>query len=654
MFEASGGGEDGDNPTVKTSLAGKPESPAPHISVAQLNQNTALISQSSFTLGGNQLKHVDSKQFTAQDQAEKFYSPGKSLSQGKLRVINQGLPQSENIQTPSMTEMNKSRRRSGQITIHHQGSGHIPSQVSQVALSSQVSHVPHIHSSVPVTPRSSGVRLHSVSGNELDNSELQPIAEVVSASESEDEAESSISNTGLSTPLGNWSENAWPTSNRQNNWTHPVESVATATVPTTGAVWQLPNTDTQTKLPQMSSQPWNLPAEPESQSIGESPLITVSSNAHPISWNTPVTNAWCTQRPPVVTNITSAKWEETSTPPTSTVESKGPRDTPPNVMVSWTQPQKSSSPTYGMSGPPITPVTVSTKSKSSLSNEILEEEMEFGRKSPTWEEEDSRTKAGLSDDMLAIRSGIPLALQNKAIRSGVPVGPFQGKRKRKSKCVEQLKGKKRGSLYNKKGDLEVRRDLEVRKDLTIESQQQDNPHIGYIIQDNEEESGPSTSNVSQKTKDSLFPVVGNSSSGGVHIKTVKKLNSEYTCDQCEISFYSSIQLKQHTACMHGKGEEFFCQVCPEKCEGKEGLKVHLYKMHGVGEVFRCEECSFETPSKPGYIKHISDHIPQVNLTVIHFLKKPPPPLLLIFSLPMLEMLIKKRGTLASKGPCCNL
>ena len=27
-------------------------------------------------------------------------SPGKSLSQGKLRVINQGLQQSENIQTP--------------------------------------------------------------------------------------------------------------------------------------------------------------------------------------------------------------------------------------------------------------------------------------------------------------------------------------------------------------------------------------------------------------------------------------------------------------------------------------------------------------------------------------------------------------------------
>ncbi len=46
-----------------------------------------------------------------------------------------------------------------------------------------------------------------------------------------------------------------------------------------------------------------------------------------------------------------------------------------------------------------------------------------------------------SRDMLAIRSGIPLALQNKAIRSGVPIGPFQNKRKRKSKSVDSNKVK---------------------------------------------------------------------------------------------------------------------------------------------------------------------------------------------------------------------
>jgi len=95
----------------------------------------------------------------------------------------------------------------------------------------------------------------------------------------------------------------------------------------------------------------------------------------------------------------------------------------------------------------------------------------------------------------------------------------------------------------------------------------------------------------------------------VHIKTVKKLNSEYTCEECDVSFIDASQLNTHIN-SHNHGEQLFCQVCPQKCDGKDSLKVHLYKTHGIGEVFRCEECSFETPSKPVFIKHISDHIPQ--------------------------------------------
>ena len=35
--------------------------------------------------------------------------------------------------------------------------------------------------------------------------------------------------SGITTPLANWSaEEPWPTTNRENNWTHPVESVDTA------------------------------------------------------------------------------------------------------------------------------------------------------------------------------------------------------------------------------------------------------------------------------------------------------------------------------------------------------------------------------------------------------------------------------------------
>ena len=96
------------------------------------------------------------------------------------------------------------------------------------------------------------------------------------------------------------------------------------------------------------------------------------------------------------------------------------------------------------------------------------------------------------------RSGIPLALQNKAIRSGVPIGPFQTKRKRKSlRHSLDSTGGGAGALSNQSLALAGRArkqarvasvtgggtitamaaatatkkgDLEVRKDLTIESQ----------------------------------------------------------------------------------------------------------------------------------------------------------------------------------------
>ena len=225
------------------------------------------------------------------------------------------------------------------------------------------------------------------------------------------------------------------------------------------------------------------------------------------------------------------------------------------------------------------------------------------------------------------------ALQNKAIRSGVPIGPFQTKRKRKSRTSQDGAGpraRRKPNIAGKRGDLEVR------KDLTIESQrtQDELEQVENVFQD--DDSRPSTSNIVSKTKEetniSQEPSVS-SPIGGVHIKTVKSLNQlspsppeqnsgdllgesskadklQFSCVNCSMMFASAGQLKRHTQNAHGHEETLFCQVCSERCQGKENLKLHLYKTHGMGELFRCEECNFESPMKAAYIKHLTEHIPQ--------------------------------------------
>lgn len=604
---------------------------------------------------------VDSKRATK--DLNKNTSPGKSLSQGKLRVINQGI-QSENIQSPTLAEYrNKARRRSGQVIPSQLAHPHLPGQVAhipaqlphipgQVALSSgqiapvgpipvtippSLNNIPVPSVSAPVPVRNSGVRLMSVGPNEA--TPHSPTHERDSESESEVESDPPPVNTGLATPgLVPWnSEEIWP----NKSWTHPVESVDTS-VPTSGAVWQLPATQAKSNTTQ-----WNINTQLEtslSRNLGlQEPDLSIippiiATRGHPtIPWNTPVTND----------NSRDGKWENipvtTASNPTA-----GSRDTPPNVSVSWTQPQTSACPSPVMlagnilPGLPIPQVGPEVELTSSSTSPSLEEAESTETvvdqlaqiPGPSW-----RNTFGSDDNMLAIRSGIPLALQNKAIRSGVPIGPFQNKRKRKSRSSQDgAKAKKRMSVAGKKGDLEVR------KDLTIESQKNNEDLAMQNVFQNDE-SSPSTSNIVSKTKEETSisleknEIISSVSSpiGGVHIKTVKMLNSDavadlefdpsdlsssdlgesskadkyqFSCVNCSMMFSSAGQLKRHTQNAHGKEETLFCQVCPERCHGKENLKLHLYKTHGIGEMFRCEECNYESPVKAVYIKHLSEHIPQ--------------------------------------------
>ena len=157
-----------------------------------------------------------------------------------------------------------------------------------------------------------------------------------------------------------------------------------------------------------------------------------------IPWNTPV-----------VTMVPLSQCSVTST-------SVSTRDTPPSVSVSWTQPQTSSSPspcnivpdlssvpsTGQVSNTGVFPGHGTQTSAADITNPVI----------PAEDPTSGMIKTTVrSDDhmMLAIRSGIPLALQNKAIRSGVPIGPFQNKPKRKSRCSQDS-----GKLKRKAGDAD--------------------------------------------------------------------------------------------------------------------------------------------------------------------------------------------------------
>ena len=113
------------------------------------------------------------------------------------------------------------------------------------------------------------------------------------------------------------------------SWTHPVESVDTA-VPQSGAVWQLPST---TATPPVSSSQWNINSQLRPAEI---PVSVMSGKTPSIPWNTPVT-----LESPLVTVTTVT----------------GSRDTPPNVSVSWTQPQTSACPSPGQKTGASNPTT---------------------------------------------------------------------------------------------------------------------------------------------------------------------------------------------------------------------------------------------------------------------------------------------------------
>ena len=169
------------------------------------------------------------------------------------------------------------------------------------------------------------------------------------------------------------------------SWTHPVESVDTA-VPQSGAVWQLPSS---TASPPVSSSQWSLNNQLRPAEI---PVSVMSGKTPSIPWNTPVT-----LESPLVTVTTVT----------------GSRDTPPNVSVSWTQPQTSACPSPGQKSaatnpapPPASGLQLAVRAEQAEAVE-LEPRPDPGLESlspqqagPSW-----KPSFGSDDIMLARKSG---------------------------------------------------------------------------------------------------------------------------------------------------------------------------------------------------------------------------------------------------------
>eukprot|EP00094_Tigriopus_californicus_P007796 TCALIF_07508-PA protein Name:"Similar to Zfp26 Zinc finger protein 26 (Mus musculus)" AED:0.37 eAED:0.37 QI:0/0/0/0.37/1/1/8/0/1106 len=211
--------------------------------------------------------------------------------------------------------------------------------------------------------------------------------------------------------------------------------------------------------------------------------------------------------------------------------------------------------------------------------------------------EESESKK-LGDQMLAIRSGIPLALQTK-------------KRKRTKddppECENSISTTKMPASpvsSSKKGDLGIR------KDLTLPSAPKPGEDNVFQSEDQTRDSNALQFPVVQleEDEDCELTIRGIAESGQSGLIRTATTSEEYQCVECSMGFPKAAQLRRHVKSLHKEKDQFMCPVCKMGAIlGKEDLKVHLYKEHGIGEMFRCEECDFECLVKSQYISHVSLH-----------------------------------------------
>ena len=74
-------------------------------------------------------------------------------------------------------------------------------------------------------------------------------------------------------------------------------------------------------------------------------------------------------------------------------------------------------------------------------------------------------------------------------------------------------------------------------------------------------------------------------------KGVKKIEKNFHCQICEISFIRNHELKSHVRKKHPKdgevAEKFYCDQCPKIFAEKYSLKLHIKSIHEITEKNIC-------------------------------------------------------------------
>ena len=208
------------------------------------------------------------------------------------------------------------------------------------------------------------------------------------------------------------------------------------------------------------------------------------------------------------------------------------------------------------------------------------------------------------DHMLAIRSGIPLHRRQRH-QSACDTQSVGGSPKSPLRTANTRTRKSTGG--NKRSDH-----LGIRKDLTLPTAptaEEDNVFQPDEAQQSIRKFPPVELDVNvdcelrihgnNETRNSASPEDLSANTAESDESKVRDMR----CLQCDMTFSSQQQLRQHVKHAHYQDDIVRCKVCKAGFQGKDALRTHMFKVHAEGTLHRCEDCNYETPVKASFVRH---------------------------------------------------